>query len=443
MRVDDPQGQRRGSGPNSGGGSNSGGGPISAADVSPQPDIQHAGASRTRAFVVLIVTNLLGGVGVAASVAVGALLVERVGGTSLAGIGQALSVLGAAVAAVPLASLAASRGRRWSLGVGYLVAVSGAVVIIAGAITANLLLLLGGLALFGFAQATNLQSRYAATDTVDPARRARAMSIVIWATTIGVVAGPNLTAPADAVGARFGLPELAGPFLFSAVGFVLAGLVVVLGYPRLARIDRTPKERRVGALAALRWAAGDARARTGVVTVAGSHAVMVAVMVMTPLHMTHSGMGLELVGIVISLHTLGMYAFSPIFGWLADRWGRRSTAWLGAGILAAALVLTFVAGDSEGITLAALFLLGLGWSAGTISGSAMVAATEDVDLRIALQGATDATLSYAGAGAAALAGPVFAAAAFPGVGTIGAVVLAVVVVVLWMGRRQPHPRPWG
>lgn len=387
---------------------------------------------------MLILTNLLGGVGVAASVAVGALLVERIGGTSLAGIGQALSVLGAAIAAVPLARLAASRGRRWSLGVGYLVAVGGAVVILAGAVAQNLVLLLLGLAMFGCAQATNLQSRYAATDTVEPARRGRAMSIVIWATTIGVVAGPNLTAPADAVGARFGLPELSGPFLFSAVGFVLAGVVVVLGYPRLPRVDQTPKDRRIGALAVLRWAAGDARARTGVVTVAGSHGVMVAVMVMTPLHMTHAGMGLELVGLVISLHTLGMYAFSPIFGWLADRWGTRPTAWLGASILAVALVLTFVAGDSEVITMAALFLLGLGWSAGTISGSAMVAATEDPDRRIALQGATDAALNYTGAGAAALAGPVFAAAAFPGVGTIGAALLAVVVIVLAAGNRTSH-----
>lgn len=389
----------------------------------------------------LVTSNLLGGVGVASSVAVGALLVEQVGGTSLAGLGQAGSVLGAAVAAIPLARLAARRGRRLSLAVGYALAVVGAGTVITAAVLSNLPLLLTGLVLFGVAQATNLQSRYAATDGVPPGKRARVMSVVVWATTVGTVVGPNLSASGEALGERLGAPGLAGPYLFSVTGFVLAGVAVLLLYPNHRPVSSRPAARPVGALASLRWAAGEPTARAGVVLVAGGHAVMVMVMVMTPLHMQHNGMTLEVVGLVISIHTLGMYAFSPVFGWLTDRLGPVPTAWLGGAVQALAVVVGFVTAgtDATAVTAVALFLLGLGWSAVTISGSTMIARVPDVGMRVSLQGAADAAMNYAGAGAAALAGPILALGGFPGVNVAGAAVLAVVIVVLGTSRLPLRP----
>ena len=177
---------------------------------------------------MLVAGNILGGVGVASGIAVGALLVEQVGGTSVAGLGQAMSVLGAAVAAVPLVAVATRWGRRWSLTLGYALAVLGGALVVLAAVLGWLVLLLVGLGLFGVAQATNLQSRYAASELAPAATRARTMSVVVWVTTIGSVAGPNLTAAGARLGSHVGVPALAGPYLFSVVAFALAGMVLSL-----------------------------------------------------------------------------------------------------------------------------------------------------------------------------------------------------------------------
>ncbi|MEJ5867020.1 MFS transporter [Pseudokineococcus sp. 5B2Z-1] len=440
----------------------------------------------------LVATNLLGGVGVASGIAVGSLLVEQLAGTGAAGLGQAVGVLGAAVAAVPLARLAARRGRRWSLPVGYGVACVGTAGVLVGAATASLLLLVTGLVLFGVAQAAGLQSRYAAADGVPARRRGRTIAVVVWATTVGSVAGPNLAPAGGRLGEALGLPALAGPYLFSGAAFALAALVVAVAYR--ARPDAVPapgapgpgapapgappaagaptapavtaagaqapaveadaRERAtgrsavVGARAALRWAAGDPAARAGLLLLATAHGVMVMVMTMTPLSMRHEGASLQVVGLVISVHIAGMYVLSPLFGWLADAWGVRRTAALGVAVLGAATALGLVsalAGGGHALTAAALVLLGLGWSAATISASSLLAATPD-PVRLPLQGAADAGMSYAGALAAALAGPVLALGGFEAVNVLGAALLVPAAVVLAAAARgragtRPPARP--
>lgn len=389
---------------------------------------------------VLILSNLLGGLGVASGVAVGGLLAEKLGGTSIAGLAQASSVLGAAIASVPLAAMATKRGRRWALSLGYAIAIVGAVLIILAAVLSQLVILLVGLGLFGVATAVNLQSRYAAAENAPLAARAQMMSIVIWATTVGSVAGPNLLAVGDRLGISLGLPALVGSYLFSIVSFVSAATVIaVLFRPATIPSERTTEgpigsaktEEAVGALAALRWARAHPTARFAVVLIGCAHAVMVMVMVMTPLHMRHHGMSLELVGIVISLHVLGMYSLSPVFGWLSDHWGEIRTASLGIAILILSLVLGFVAaaisdagrGGGDTLTALALTILGVGWSACIIASSSLLATVSSDKVRIPLQGATDAGMNYAGAAAAALAGPILAFGDFRAVNVAAAIIL--------------------
>ncbi|WP_182874954.1 MFS transporter [Microbispora sp. H10670] len=438
---------------------------------------------QTRRIGLLVTGNLLGGIGVAGGFAVGGLLVERLGGTSFAGLGQGASVLGSAVAAVPLAALAARYGRRRSLAVGYALAMAGAVLIITAAVVAQVVVLLAGLALFGVAQAVNLQTRYAAADGAPAATRARLMSLVIWATTIGSVAGPNLSEPGERTGRLLGLPALTGPYLFAVLSFALAA-VAALFLPRAARVplpaagtatgtatctapagagDPTGAdgaspggspgtspgasrgESPGGARAALGWALRHPAARLGVVLIAVAHAVMVMVMVMTPLHMQHHGMSLRLVGVVISLHVLGMYALSPLFGWLADRFGPVRVALAGLAMLAASVVLGFSAAALQAgsvLTATALTVLGLGWSASMLSASVLLANAAPDRLRIPLQGATDAGMSYAGAVAAALAGPILAAGGFQAVNIAAAVIMlpavAAAAAVLRARREGGH-----
>ena len=405
---------------------------------------------------MLVVSNILGGVGVASGIAVGALLVEQVGGTSLAGLGQAMSVLGAAIAAVPLVAVATRWGRRWALTLGYTLAVLGGALVVVAATLGSLVLLLLGLGLFGVAQATNLQTRYAASELAPAATRARTMSIVVWVTTIGSVAGPNLTAAGARLGVGVGVPALAGPYLFSVAAFARAGIVLGLCFRPATGPGVGPARERsaspasapssapvhpVGATGALRWAARHPVACFAVVLITVAHATMVMVMAMTPLHMHHDGMSLELVGIVISAHILGMYALSPVFGWLADRYGALHVAIGGLGIFAAAITLGLVAaaGARLAVTMSALVLLGLGWSASLIASSAMLAGVDSGSVRVPLQGATDALMNYAGAGAAAVAGPVLALDGFRGVNLVALVLLvpAAVLAVVAVRRRGP------
>lgn len=396
-----------------------------------------------RALAALVLTNILGGIGVASGIAVGALLVASLGGTALAGFGQALSVLGAALLAVPLANLAARRGRRRSLATGYAIAAAGALIILVSAWLGWFVLLLVGLVAFGAAQATNLQTRYAAAELADPARRATIMSVVIWATTIGSVLGPNLSSVGAAIGARLALPELAGPYLFSLAGFLLAFLVigVVFTASRAAPTASAGLSNRsaarsgpVGAIGALRWAGRHPVARFAVLVIAVGHAVMVGIMSMTPLHLQNGGHGLSAVGLTISVHILGMYALSPLVGALVDRFGAMRNALVGLVLLAASALLILVAPGVFGSVVAALALLGVGWSFTTISGSALLAGVDSGAVRVPLQGATDALMNYAGAGAALLGGPLIAWIGFGGLAVAAGALVVPAALVGWYAR---------
>ena len=185
----------------------------------------------------------LAGLGVTVGITAGGLLARDVAGTdSAAGLGQTAGVLGAAVLAVPLARISSSAGRRAGLAVGYAISVLGAVITVAAAAASSLLLLVVGLFLFGAATACGLQARYAAADLAAPEHRGRALSLVVWATTVGSVLGPNLAAPGADLGTALGLPPLAGAFLVSAVVFAVVALVLLA----LLRPDPLVLARRLG-----------------------------------------------------------------------------------------------------------------------------------------------------------------------------------------------------
>lgn len=409
----------------------------------------------------LIVAQLLGGVGIASGVAVGGLLAERVAGnTQSAGFAQTAAVIGAGVLAIPLARLAVRRGRRASLTLGFGLGAAGAVVVLAGVVGQQFWLLLAGMMLFGSGTATNLQSRYAATELVEPRHQARAMSIVLWATTVGSVAGPNLSEPGNNLGSAIGLEPFAGPYLFSVVAFLLAALVVATlrmglppgSRPRRARgasvtagVDATavgvdavadagaehPKP--VTVLAALRIAARDRHALFALVAIVAGQMMMVSVMVMTPVSMSHDGMSLELVGLVISVHILGMYAASPLFGALSDRIGPKAVVLLGALLFVTAFTLGAMDATAPhsdmGRIMVSLGLLGLGWSASIIGGSTLLTQSVSPSTRVPLQGAVDAMMNLGAAALAAVAGPVLAWGGFLAVNVMAACILAPLIVL--------------
>ncbi|MFD9243089.1 MFS transporter [Streptomyces sp. NPDC059556] len=389
-------------------------------------------ALRRRVQAVLLATQILGGLGIATGVALAAVLARDVSGSeALSGLASTATVAGPALLAMPLAALMASRGRRAGLVLAYLIGAVGAGVAVLGAVADSFPLLLLGLVGFGAGSSANLAARFAAADLAEPDRRARAISTVVWATTIGAVLGPNIAAPAGRSVAGLGIPATAGPFVWAAGVFVIAAAVVAV----LLRPDplltaralhetgagEAPEERSLRA--GMKAVRESPKARLAVVTVAGSHTAMVSIMSMTPVALTHHGADIQLIGLVISGHIAGMYAFSPLMGWLSDRLGRLSVIGLAVGLIGVAALVAGTAGPSHGRTALGLFILGLGWSAGLVSGSALLTDSVPQAARAAVQGLSDFIMNTAAGVGGLAAGLIVAQAGYGPLNAIAACLL--------------------
>ncbi len=388
---------------------------------------------------VLVTGQILAGLGIGATLTVGSLLAEHISGNeSFAGLAATMSTLGSALAAIPLAGLAIRRGRRVALSVGALIAIGGAAFIMLSSALWSLPLLLLGLTGVGVGGAVNLQARFAATDRATDATRGKDLSLVVWATTIGAVIGPNLNGVGIEVGDALGLPHLAGPFLLTAMAQLAATIVYLVGLR--PEPLREVGQRRDSSTVRRRIHIPSVTAR-GIAVIGFGHATMVAVMAMTPVHLVHHGATVAESSFVISLHVAGMYAFSPVFGAASDRFGRIPVMIVGQAILFASLVLTAGFSENQTLVTVGLFLLGLGWSANTVAGATFIAESAPAEFRTAIQGRSDMMMSASGAFAGLLAGPGLALVGYSGLSVAAMFFVggAFVLVQLVRHRQRTHP----
>ncbi|WP_435744395.1 MFS transporter [Microbacterium sp. PMB16] len=403
-------------------------------------------AVQRRTVLVLSFGQVLGGIAFGATVSLGALLAADISGSdALSGLATASVTLGAAVCAIPLARLAARVGRRRALTLGNLFALVGIAVVILAASVRVFPLLLAGILMIGAGNAGNLQSRFAATDLAAPQHRGRDLSIVVWSTTIGGVAGPLLLGPGEIVGAAIGMPPQTGSYVFSFVAqcAALVLYLVALRPDPLLAAQRLAKA--AVAATGARIADRPLVARYAIFAVAGSHVVMASVMAMTPVHLSHMAHGAHgmaatpadvsaLVGITIALHVGGMYALSPLFGVLADRWGRLRVVLLGQVLLGGALAFAVFSGTETWGVMVALILLGLGWSAATVAGAALLTEASAPEIRTRRQGRSDSLMSLSAAVGSVLAGVVLSNFQYAGLGIAASVLVIAIVVLSPLGR---------
>lgn len=360
---------------------------------------------------VLASAQVLSGVGTAGTFAAGALLVSSITGSeTLAGLAQTSAVLGAAVLAIPLSSLTARGGRRLALSIGLLAGTMGALFAILGGIEENIFLMLTGTFLVGSASAAGYQARFAAIDLADDSNRAKQLSLVVWGATIGAVAGPNLMEPAGALAESIGWPRLVGPYMIAATTLLAASIVIQVflrpdPYLLAREVSTNRSEKRSSLRPALAHIRSNPEALFAIMAISIGHIAMVSVMVMTPVHMAHVDVTLTIIGLVISIHVIGMYAFSPIVGQLSDRLGRIKAVRVGVLILLASMLVSGFAAPDDSVLLGiGLFLLGLGWSFTLIAGSALLSESVETAMKPASQGASDLMMNLSGAGGGALAG---------------------------------------
>jgi MFS family permease len=411
------------------------GAPLTAADVA---DVQR------RTVWVLSIAQVLGGIAFGATLSLGAVLAADIAGDeSLSGLAAAAVTFGTALIAIPLARLAGLRGRRLSLATGMMIALVGVVLVVIAAGVRSFPLLLVAFLLIGGGQAANLQSRFAAADLATDASRGRDLSFVVWATTIGAVLGPNLTGPGELVGGAIGMPPLTGPYVFTIVGQVLAIVLyfVALRPDPLLLAQRVVSQASADATTAIAKPDRPRVARYAIFAVAAAHGVMVAVMAMTPVHLLHQGATLTIIGVTLSLHIAGMYALSPVFGILADRFGRIPTILLGQVILAGALVTASFGQNSTFAVTVGLILLGLGWSATTVAGSALLTEASSELRRTRRQGFSDFTMSMVAAIGAILAGVILGWIGYGGLALLVGVAVVAVVALAPIGRISDSAPP--
>ncbi|MEN9993099.1 MAG: hypothetical protein RLY83_669 [Actinomycetota bacterium] len=385
----------------------------------------------------LTLGQVLSGFGLGSTLSIGALLAADLSGSEAwSGSAATFSTLGAAFAAIPLARLAYKHGRSVALAIGAAIAISGATLVITAAGIRFFPLLLVALFLMGAGSAVGLQARFAATDLPDQGKAGRDLSLVVWATTLGAVIGPNLFGPGEVIGNALGLPTMTGPFMITITAQLLASSVFFFGLKpdplktaqSLAKVASGPKPK-VSLKSAIETLKAYPRAAYAIAAISLGHMVMVAVMSMTPVHMKHDGATLAIVGFVISIHIAGMYAFSPIFGWLADKLGQIQTVLIGQVIYIASLVISATAGHNHDQVTLGLFLLGLGWSATTVSGSALLTSTLPPAQKTNVQGLSDSSMQLSGAFGGAIAGTILAAIAFEGLNYVTLIPVAIILLL--------------
>lgn len=394
-----------------------------------------------RTLIIIVITQIFGGAGLAAGITVGALLAEEMLGTNaFAGLPAALFTLGSAGAALIVGRLSNRFGRRSGLASGFITGGLGSAGVVLAAVTGSVFLLFLSLLIYGAGTATNLQARYAGTDLATKEQRGTAVSIALFSTTFGAVAGPNLVDVMGGFALSIGVPALAGPFILAAAAYLLAGLFLFaflrpdpfIIARRLAELKQTSAEAHVPE-------AGHSNKRliaAGAFIMIMTQIVMVAIMTMTPVHMGDYGHTLGAIGFVIGLHIAAMYLPSPLTGILVDKVGRPAMA-IAAGVtlLASGVVAATASGESFLMMNLALILLGLGWNFGLISGTAMIVDSTDPATRPKTQGTVDVFIALGGAGGGAMSGMIVAGAGFEMLSLTGGLLsLLVIPMVLWSVR---------
>ncbi|OXM84842.1 MFS transporter [Paenibacillus rigui] len=398
-----------------------------------------------RSLLIVVISQIFGGAGLAAGVTVGALLAQDMLGTdSFAGIPAALLTLGSAMAALLVGRLSQRSGRRLGLAAGFLAGGLGAVGVVLAAVNQSIGLLFVSLVIYGAGTATNLQARYAGTDLAKPTQRATAVSIAMVSTTFGAVAGPNLVDVMGRFAMSLGVPALAGPFLLSAAAFILAGLVFLI----FLRPDPLMVAKAITQAQSHQSTLKDRPANpqkmnnrgliVGTTVMILTQIVMIAIMTMTPIHMKHHGHGLGDVGLVIGIHIGFMYFPSLMTGILIDKIGRTAMSIAsGAVLLIAATVAALAPADSILVLIIALALLGLGWNFGLISGTALIVDATEPATRAKTQGTIDVLIALAGASGGALSGVVVAHSSYATLSFAGGgLALLLIPVVIWSRKKQ-------
>ncbi len=342
---------------------------------------------------------------------------DLLGNPRWSGIPSAFGTVGTAFGAAWLSRRIAISGRRRGLVLGYLFAAIAAIGSAFAAARSSFPILALGLFCIGAGYASARLSRYAAAALFEPERRSAAIGWNVWAATIGSVVGPLLLAPIRGIADLFDFPGVMGPFLMTALAFGTAAIALAGLFPARAPETEPASASEKGGSDF----SAPPRARLALVALVTGQVVMILIMTMTPIHIRNGGHGLHAVGFVMASHTFGMYALSPIAGWLSDRLGRVPMIGTAVVCLSGSGVLASLAAPGGWSHSFSLLLLGLGWCSGFVAASALLTESTPQKDRVRFQGAADAYVWGSAAIAGVVSGVVLAEVGYAALSLTGAV----------------------
>jgi MFS family permease len=405
----------------------------------------------------LFAAEVAGSTGHSISLAVGSIVAADITGSNTwSGLPVGIAALGAALASVFLSRVMARRGRRPGLALGYQLAVLGSCLGMAGAIGRSFPLLLFGMFLFGIGNASNLLSRFAAADVSPVQQRGRSIGLIVGGATLGAILGPNLLAYAARIAEVAGLPLSGSAFLVGIVGFGVAAVLVDLllrpdpltvaaqlnastggaspaptGFvgAGLAPPNRRPSGRPLRAILKV------PRVRIAVGALMTSQLVMIGTTSTAAVYLHDQGHGVDIIGLATAFHLGGMYATSPIAGWLCDRIGRVTVILLGTVLLIGAIIFAAVTPGTDGVLVStALLLNGVGWNFAFVGGSTLLTDALEPEERTSTQGLADLATGLMGALGSTLGGVILQSWGFPVLNGIGLVLVLGPLALGWLSR---------
>ena len=376
----------------------------------------------------------------------GLIAITLTGSPASASLAQTLIIIGAATASLPLAKVVLVHGRRIALTLGLAISALGALVILCGSILQNVFIVYFGCAVFGVVSTAIYQGRYTATDLAPEDHRARALSWVVWAGTIGAVLGPNLLYISDALGESFGLPDMGGPYVVAAVAIAIGAIIIYVRLkpdPYLIATTKSHGSQQVPSRHKLSDAVAQLkdkpRAILGIASLAIAMAVLVMLTVTVPARMLDSGISLQVIGLIVSINIAGMYLLSPVVGWLVDYFGRVPMITVGVMISAFACIVSgFTSAEATTVLALGQFLLGLGWSCTMISGATLLTDEVSPINRPAVQGFSDLLVNISSAVGGITAGLLILTASFEILCAVALVPLIGITVVISIPACRRH-----
>jgi MFS family permease len=394
--------------------------------------------TRTRLTGVLFSGNAIISTAYIAVVTVSTLVSEQItGSTSLSGIPATLGTAGVAAGAAGLSALSLRIGRRPSFTLGFAIAMVGSVSVGFSITLASFPLLLHGMFAIGFGRSVGQLARFAAGDLRHSEHRASAISLIVWASTIGAIVGPLLIGPTSDAASAAGFDELIGPVTVGIVGFALGTAVMFVGLRpdplTLAIVER--HEDQHAQPDPLRTILDISTVRVALAAMMISQLVMALIMVMTPLFIRSNDGNLSTVGWVMMAHALGMFAIAPITGRLVDTFGPRRIIVMSVATLAISGLIAAAAGTAQTpVLIIGLFLLGVGWNFGFVAGSSLLQEGLPIVNRLKIQGFADSITWIGGAVAAGISGLIVAGTSYMTLALIGAVLSLIPLIPLYLSR---------